>query len=82
MAAAAAAAGLAALYGLWVAVIFEQPSQVLDAGYGAVERDFDVGAAGRGVDALNAGNGAQQFKYAGDVGGVQGGSQLESVMHG
>jgi hypothetical protein len=81
MAAAAAAAGVAALNERRVAMFFEQLPKVVDAGCGVVESDFDVGSTGRGVDALHTGNGAQQFKYAGDVGGVQGGSQLESVMH-
>jgi hypothetical protein len=83
MAAATAAAGVAAL--LWrhrrVTMFFQQLAHLMDTGQGVVEGDFDVGRAGRGVYAADAGNGTQQVKHAGDVGCVQGGSQLERVMH-
>jgi hypothetical protein len=83
MAAATAAAGVAALLrrDRWVAVLFQQLAQLGDAGQGVVEGDFNVGSAGWGVYATDAGDGAQQVKHAGDVGGVQGGSKLERMMH-
>jgi hypothetical protein len=83
MAAAAAAAGVAALLRRHrrIAMFFQQLAQVVDAGQGVVEGDFNVGGAGWGVYAADAGHGAQQVKYAGDVGSVQGGSKLERVMH-
>jgi len=83
MAAATAAAGVAAL--LWrhrrVAVFFQQLAQVVDAGQGIIEGDFNVGSTGWGVDAADAGYGAQQVQDAGYVGGIQGGSKLERMMH-
>lgn len=57
-----------------VAVFFQYFAQVMDAGEGIVEGDFDMGATGRGVHAANAWHGAQQVKHTGDVGGVQHGS--------
>ena len=83
MAAATAAAGVAALLWRyrWIAMFFQQLAHLVDAGQGIVEGDFNVGSAGWSVYAADAWDGAQQVKHAGDVGGVQGGSKLERMMH-
>ncbi|KQV59702.1 hypothetical protein ASE26_07235 [Duganella sp. Root198D2] len=83
MTAATAAASLAALLRRhrWVAVFFQQFAQLVDAGQGVIEGDFNVRSTGWGVYAADAGRGAQQVKYAGHVGGVQDGSKLERMMH-